>query len=65
MNNGSVVVRRDPVHPTNPAAPWQRGRRRRVAFDNAIAAAGSPPPRTSYKGNIAADNGLIHEINLQ
>jgi len=36
---------------------------RKDFVDNAIAAAGSAPPRTSYKGNIAADNGLIHQIN--
>ena len=36
---------------------------RKDFLDNAFCAAQSSPPRTSYQGNIAADNGLIHMIN--
>merc|ERR1719247_201738 len=36
---------------------------RKDFLDNAFCAAKSSPPRTSYKGNIAADNGLIHMLN--
>jgi len=31
--------------------------------DNAFCAAMASPPRTSYKGDIKADNGLIHMVN--
>ena len=36
---------------------------RKHFVDNAFCAAMSNPPRTSYKGDIAADNGVIHMIN--
>jgi len=36
---------------------------RKDFVDNAFCAAAASPPRTSYAGNIAADNGLIHFIN--
>merc|ERR1719238_1639716 len=36
---------------------------RKDFVDNAFCAAKSSPPRTSYEGNIKADNGLIHFIN--
>jgi len=36
---------------------------RKDFVDNAFCASMSSPPRTSYKGNIAADNGLIHFLN--
>jgi len=36
---------------------------RKDFVDNAFCAAMASPPRSSYKGNIAADNGLIHMIN--
>merc|ERR1719163_916872 len=36
---------------------------RKHFVDNAFCAAMSSPPRTSYKGDIKADNGLIHFIN--
>jgi len=36
---------------------------RKDFLDNAFCAAAASPPRTSYQGNIAADNGLIHMIN--
>merc|ERR1712100_269829 len=31
--------------------------------DNAFCAVKASPPRTSYQGNIKADNGIIHMIN--
>jgi len=36
---------------------------RKDFVDNAFCAAQASPPRTSYPGNIKADNGLIHMIN--
>jgi len=36
---------------------------RKDFVDNAFCAAKSSPPRTSYEGNIKADNGVIHMIN--
>merc|ERR1719486_1048888 len=36
---------------------------RKHFVDNAFCAAMASPPRTSYKGDIKADNGLIHMIN--
>jgi len=36
---------------------------RKDFVDNAFCAAKASPPRTSYAGNVAADNGLIHMIN--
>ena len=36
---------------------------RKNFIDNAFCAAMSNPPRTSYKGDIKASNGLIHMIN--
>ena len=36
---------------------------RKHFIDNAFCAAMSNPPRTSYKGDIKADNGLIHMLN--
>ena len=36
---------------------------RKHFVDNAFTAAMAGPPRTSYKGDIKADNGLIHFIN--
>jgi len=36
---------------------------RKDFLDNAFCAAKSSPPRTSYQGNIKADNGMIHMIN--
>jgi len=36
---------------------------RKDFVDNAFCAAKSSPPRTSYAGNIKADNGVIHMIN--
>ena len=36
---------------------------RKDFVDNAFCAAKASPPRTSYEGNIKADNGLIHFIN--
>jgi len=36
---------------------------RKDFLDNAFCAVVTSPPRTSYQGNIAADNGLIHMIN--
>merc|ERR1719460_1232057 len=36
---------------------------RKDFLDNAFCAAKSSPPRTSYAGNIKADNGLIHMLN--
>jgi len=36
---------------------------RKHFVDNAICAAMSSPPRTSYKGDIKASNGLIHFVN--
>merc|ERR1711871_1326265 len=36
---------------------------RKDFVDNAFCAAMASPPRTSYKGNIKADNGMIHMIN--
>jgi len=36
---------------------------RKDFVDNAFCAAKSSPPRTSYQGNIKADNGVIHMIN--
>jgi len=36
---------------------------RKDFVDNAFCAAMSSPPRTSYKGDIKADNGVIHMIN--
>ena len=36
---------------------------RKDFLDNSFCAAQSSPPRTSYQGNIAADNGIIHMIN--
>jgi len=36
---------------------------RKDFLDNAFCAAKSSPPRTSYAGNIKADNGMIHMIN--
>merc|ERR1740127_53093 len=36
---------------------------RKHFVDNAFCAAMSAPPRSSFKGDIAADNGVIHMIN--
>jgi hypothetical protein len=36
---------------------------RKHFVDNAFCAAMSNPPRTSYKGDLPATNGLIHQIN--
>jgi hypothetical protein len=36
---------------------------RKNFVDNAFCAAMSAPPRSSYKGDIKADNGLIHMLN--
>jgi uncharacterized surface protein with fasciclin (FAS1) repeats len=36
---------------------------RKDFVDNAFCAAMASPPRTSYKGDIQADNGIIHFIN--
>ena len=36
---------------------------RKHFVDNAFCAAMSSPPRSSYKGDIKADNGLIHMLN--
>jgi hypothetical protein len=36
---------------------------RKDFLDNAFCAVKASPPRTSYQGNIKADNGLIHMIN--
>jgi len=36
---------------------------RKHFVDNAFCAAMSSPPRTSYKGDIKADNGVIHMLN--
>jgi len=36
---------------------------RKDFVDNAFCAAKASPPRTSYAGNVAADNGVIHFIN--
>jgi hypothetical protein len=36
---------------------------RKHFVDNAFCAAMASPPRTSYKGDIKADNGVIHMIN--
>jgi uncharacterized surface protein with fasciclin (FAS1) repeats len=36
---------------------------RKDFVDNAFCAAKASPPRTSYAGNIKADNGLIHFLN--
>jgi hypothetical protein len=36
---------------------------RKDFIDNAFCAVKASPPRTSYAGNIKADNGLIHFIN--
>jgi len=36
---------------------------RKDFIDNAFCGALASPPRTSYPGDIAADNGLIHMIN--
>jgi len=36
---------------------------RKNFVDNAFCAAMASPPRTSYKGDIKADNGLIHMLN--
>ena len=36
---------------------------RKDFLDNAFCAAKSSPPRTSYDGNIKADNGIIHMSN--
>jgi len=36
---------------------------RKDFLDNAFCAAKSSPPRTSYAGNVKADNGMIHMIN--
>jgi len=36
---------------------------RKDFVDNAICAAAAAPPRSSYKGNVKADNGMIHMIN--
>ena len=36
---------------------------RKDFVDNAFCAAMASPPRTSYKGDISADNGVIHFIN--
>ena len=36
---------------------------RKDFVDNAFCAAKSAPPRTSYAGDIQADNGVIHMIN--
>lgn len=36
---------------------------RKNFVDNAFCAAAASPPRTSYAGDIQADNGLIHFIN--
>jgi len=36
---------------------------RKDFIDNAFCAVKSSPPRTSYAGNIKADNGIIHMIN--
>jgi len=36
---------------------------RKHFVDNAITDAMASPPRSSFKGNIAADNGLIHMLN--
>lgn len=36
---------------------------RKDFVDNAFCAAKSSPPRTSYQGDIKADNGVIHMIN--
>ena len=36
---------------------------RKDFVDNAFCAAMSSPPRTSYKGDIKADNGVIHFVN--
>merc|ERR1740138_2012010 len=36
---------------------------RKHFVDNAFCAAMSAPPRSSFKGDIAADNGVIHMVN--
>jgi hypothetical protein len=36
---------------------------RKDFLDNAFCAVKAAPPRTSYQGNIKADNGIIHMIN--
>ena len=36
---------------------------RKDFIDNAFCAVKASPPRTSYQGNIKADNGIIHMIN--
>merc|ERR1719247_1484300 len=36
---------------------------RKDFVDNAFCAVKASPPRTSYRGNIKADNGIIHMIN--
>ena len=36
---------------------------RKHFVDDAFTDVSNSPPRTSYKGNIAADNGLVHMIN--
>jgi len=36
---------------------------RKDFLDNAFCAVKASPPRTSYQGNIKADNGIIHMIN--
>jgi len=36
---------------------------RKDFIDNAFCAVKASPPRTSYAGNIKADNGLIHMVN--
>jgi len=36
---------------------------RKNFVDNAFCAAMASPPRTSYKGDISADNGVIHMLN--
>jgi len=36
---------------------------RKDFVDNAFCAAMASPPRSSYPGNIAADNGIIHMLN--
>jgi len=36
---------------------------RKDFVDNAFCAAAAAPPRTSYAGNVKADNGVIHMIN--